>query len=216
MDDDTFHQCLAITKDIRSQPLSVLFREPFKSDKNTMKEYLSQISKPMDLQTVQETLEAKGYPNFKSWANDMDLIFENAIKYNNSESLVGGIAIYLRKIVQKKIFEMKVTMYDDIYNIVLVKYLKKIENISKEIDKIGSGKRNSKNNKEQDESLLIVEKLDWLKDKLNNIAESGNSDKIIEELNKCDLDLCDNEDIDLAKMNRKTIDSLIKFVEQFK
>lgn len=220
MDDETFQQCLTITKEIRAHPLSVLFREPFKADKNTMKEYLSHISKPMDLLTVQENLESKRYSSFKYWANDMDLIFENAIKYNDSESLVGGIAIYLRKIVQKKIFDMKISKHEDVYDIVLIKMLKKIEKISKEIDKIGSEKRNSKinNDNEQDDTLTIISKLDWLTDKLNQIAEAGNADKIIEELNKCNLNIKDvsNGDIDLAKMSRKTIDALIKFVEKFK
>ena len=97
-----------ITKEFADEPLAVNFARPFvnEEDKKTMTEYSSRIKHPMDLQTVRKKIKDKQYAGYQSWINDMNLIWDNAVEFNTAESIIGGVAIYLKKKFQKKIMSL--------------------------------------------------------------------------------------------------------------
>ena len=102
MGDNLPPQCLKITTDFIDDKLSLLFKDPFHPDKEIQDEYYSIIKKPMDLSTVMRKLKENAYISIGDWSDDMNLIFDNAIKYNGESSLVGSIALYLKQKFEKK------------------------------------------------------------------------------------------------------------------
>ena len=90
---------LKITQKIYDFPISLDFREPV-----NLKDYLEKIKKPMDLGTVLEKIKKGAYPNVEKWREDMNLIWKNALSYNNQTSLLWFIASELQ-IVFKQMSE---------------------------------------------------------------------------------------------------------------
>ena len=90
------NECILIVEDFVRNPLTLYFRTPYDNP-----DYLSRIHHPMDLSTIHGKLIENEYPNFQAWAQDMNLIFDNAIEYHGEGSLIGGIAKFLRKKFQK-------------------------------------------------------------------------------------------------------------------
>ncbi|KAH0790021.1 Bromodomain containing protein [Histomonas meleagridis] len=209
------NQCLAITKEIKNNPLSYWFREPFRAEKHTMDEYFSIIHNPMDLTTIQDKLENNMYANFEAWASDMDLIFENAITYNTPESLVGGIGEYLRRVVNKKVEEIRMHNSRNYENRLfeLIKAANKIlENPppsmkakvihSKEISSIENFSKT---------------RIEQLIRSLNTLLNDGKLNQILEVLKNAgeEVDLNGTQtDIDLAGISRKALHALEKFVKK--
>jgi hypothetical protein len=72
--------------------MASMFKKPVTSE-----HYLSVISQPMALETVRGKLKDGLYFSYRDWLADLELMYENAIKYNGADSVMGGIALYLKK-----------------------------------------------------------------------------------------------------------------------
>lgn len=75
-------KCSDILKEMSKTPLCVYFLEPVDPVKLNIPDYRRIIKHPMDLQTVRERMEDGVYESPDSFAEDMRLIFRNAITYN--------------------------------------------------------------------------------------------------------------------------------------
>lgn len=71
--------CLKITKKFIDMPISAEFRE-LVDDKNEL--YYSKIKTPMALNTVLKKLNENKYNKVQEWKDDMNTIWNNAIKFN--------------------------------------------------------------------------------------------------------------------------------------
>ena len=101
-------QCLKITTDfLNNDQLAQPFARKYIPDKKLQADYNLKVKKPMDLPTVRKNIKDNKYSCFQEWVDDMNLIFDNAISFNEANSLVGGIAIYLKKQFKKKIREIE-------------------------------------------------------------------------------------------------------------
>jgi hypothetical protein len=95
-------QCRQITEDITKDVLSVSFHEMPQLDKSAAETYRACCPNPMCLRTVQSKLKAQQYACVNAWWSDIVLIFDNAIRYNGSLSMIGGIAQYLKGKAERK------------------------------------------------------------------------------------------------------------------
>jgi hypothetical protein len=92
-----------ITDLITKHPLSMPFRTPVDIPKLAIENYRAVCPDPMDLSTVSKKLKSQQYPSLKAWSSDMNLIFYNAIRYNGPASVIGGMALYLKGQVDKRV-----------------------------------------------------------------------------------------------------------------
>ncbi|EYC16997.1 hypothetical protein Y032_0032g2608 [Ancylostoma ceylanicum] len=65
-------------------------------------DYYEVIKKPMDLQRIQQRLQARGYARWVDIIADMSLMLENACKYNEPESAIYKDAVALQRLVLEK------------------------------------------------------------------------------------------------------------------
>lgn len=95
--------CYEFTKKMREDPLACIFIEPAENalPPNLVSEYRSIVKAPMDISTIQQKMKNDAYSNEIKWAQDFQLIFDNAIKYDRNMSYVSGIASYLSKKFEK-------------------------------------------------------------------------------------------------------------------
>ncbi|KAK3025277.1 hypothetical protein RJ639_044079 [Escallonia herrerae] len=75
-------QCSAILGRLMSHPIGWVFSNPVDPVKLDVPDYLSVISKPMDLGTVKANLEKDVYLRAEDFAADVRLTFSNAMHYN--------------------------------------------------------------------------------------------------------------------------------------
>ncbi|KAK8886009.1 hypothetical protein M9Y10_041468 [Tritrichomonas musculus] len=210
MGDNLPPQCLKITTDFIDDKLSLLFKDPFHPDKEIQDEYYSIIKKPMDLSTVMRKLKENAYISIGDWSDDMNLIFDNAIKYNGESSLVGSIALYLKQKFEKKKksienlnsrnYEDQIIAYTRELNQTL---LKPPDSLSVEIDTQAS--INRLNN-------FTISQFEQIKDKLNFLIQENKKDQIISDLKNTGVDFDPNADqqIDFAKLSRNSLLALEK------
>ncbi|KAE9416160.1 hypothetical protein Angca_009177, partial [Angiostrongylus cantonensis] len=72
-------------------------------------DYYEVIRKPMDLQRIQQRLQAHGYGRWVDIVADMSLMLENACKYNEPESNIYKDAVRLQRLVLEKKRELGAT-----------------------------------------------------------------------------------------------------------
>lgn len=89
---------LNFTKKFKKHPLNISFY----SDNNLAK-YQALIKKPMDFTKIQQNLEENIYKNSVEWYNDMELIYTNAILYNQDNE-IALIAKYLLSQFKKEAY----------------------------------------------------------------------------------------------------------------
>ena len=92
----------AILKAMKSNANSSWFRKPIDPAWATAAGYFDVIKNPMDIETVQNNLKAGQYATVGDLRRDLDLIWDNAVLYNNAESVVGQQAIAMRTFMEKK------------------------------------------------------------------------------------------------------------------
>ena len=102
MSEFLWQECSKITKDFIEDKLAVFFVNPI-NDEFILSEYRAKIKKPMDLSTVFKKIKDNSYIGIQDWVDDIYLIFDNAIQFNGSDSLIGGIAAYFKKKFDKKV-----------------------------------------------------------------------------------------------------------------
>ena len=60
-----------------------------------------------DLRTIRSKLETDKYESMEQWEADLDLMVDNAIKFNGSESDVGAVAMQMRARVREEIARLR-------------------------------------------------------------------------------------------------------------
>lgn len=94
--DTQYNYCVKITKKISDFSISDFFLYPVDTKEHT--DYLAKIkNKPMDLGTVSEKLASHQYTTLNEWKSDMNLIWKNALSYNEANTLVYLLAEELQK-----------------------------------------------------------------------------------------------------------------------
>lgn len=210
-------QCKLITKEIKDHPLSIQFREPLSKTlpKNTMDYYLSIINRPMDLFTVQQNLQSNLYKNFQCWANDMFLIFDNAIAFNGLTTALGGVAQYFKHLLQKRI--------DKLYCCNMRNYEAKLFQLIKDVNYLLENPPFQPNNETQGKDLQLLEnfskpRIEKLVRSLNTLSSNKKCSQILEVLQNSgeQIDINSTEKLDLAGVSRHTIFELEKLVNNSK
>lgn len=205
MGDNLPPQCIKITKEFMDDKLSSLFMEPFHPDKDLQDEYYSIIKKPMDLSTVMRKLKENSYLSIGDWSDDMKLIFDNAINFNGEESLVGSIAVYLKRKLVKRMkiienlnsrnFENQIINLTLDLNKTLLSPPDPISveiNDQSEIDKLGD---------------FSQSQIEGIRQNLKSLITDNKKDQIIKCLNDSGNELIPNtqQHIDIAKLGRNSL-----------
>lgn len=214
MGDNLPPQCMKITKEFMDDKLSSLFLEPFHPDKEIQKEYYSIIKKPMDLSTIMSRLKENSYLSIGDWSDDMNLVFENAIKYNGEDSLVGSIAVYLKKKLEKK----KKTLE----NLNSRNFEDQIINYTLMLNQALSNPPDPISVQASDQSAIkklenfSTSKFEEIRHKLEFLIEENRSDQIINCLNNTCNELNSKADqkIDIAKLGRNSLIELENLCNQ--
>lgn len=70
-------------------PAAWIFNEPVNPEKLQIFDYFDIIKKPMDFSTIRERLKRHDYRRAEEFIYDVNLVFNNCIKYNGKESRAG-------------------------------------------------------------------------------------------------------------------------------
>eukprot|EP00467_Chlorarachnion_reptans_P020095 CAMPEP_0114517836 /NCGR_PEP_ID=MMETSP0109-20121206/18115_1 /TAXON_ID=29199 /ORGANISM="Chlorarachnion reptans, Strain CCCM449" /LENGTH=344 /DNA_ID=CAMNT_0001698401 /DNA_START=14 /DNA_END=1048 /DNA_ORIENTATION=- len=119
-------RCMQLLNIIQARTDAVDFLEPVDWKELGLDDYPEVVKKPMDLGTVESNIMSGKYnDNIKGYANDMELIWKNAMAYNQEDS-----EIYLRALALKDMFERK---FDEIQ-----------QQIAREIERAAPPKKKAK------------------------------------------------------------------------
>ena len=98
-----FQKCAALLDEMSKHPKANFFLEPVDPIKLNIPDYALVITKPMDMTTVRNNLSSNTYKSPSEYAEDMRLIFKNAVTYNSLRD--NPVHIAAREIA--KLFEEK-------------------------------------------------------------------------------------------------------------
>ena len=99
MDPENRDKCFIVMQTLFKHPCTEIFRQPV--DTTVIKNYLDIIKKPMDLSTVYNNLKNNKYSSVNRWKDDVDLIWNNAKKFNHEDSTFYLLAERSQKLFQK-------------------------------------------------------------------------------------------------------------------
>ena len=119
--------CKKITKKIFDYPIAGPFRQPVNESDEGCKNYRKKIHKPMDLSKVLVQIESGFYLNTDKWKEDMNRIWNNAMKFNEKGSSVYAIAEELQEVFKEK----SKFIPKNSYEVWALKALKKQQKIAK-------------------------------------------------------------------------------------
>ncbi|EAY04805.1 Bromodomain containing protein [Trichomonas vaginalis G3] len=200
-----------ITKFFCDEPLSIMFLKPLEEDKKLTGEYKNRIKKPMDLTTIKKKINNNQYSGFQPWIEDMNLIWDNAVEFNSADSVIGGVAIYLKKKFNKRIMSINLSN--------LRNYEQQIINLTKDIQNIlqnppasfGISQTTPLSPKIEQFSLSRVQKL---LESVQKLMEQGKSTEIINIIksNEPGFEADPSTPIDFGEFSRKTLIALEEFV----
>ena len=206
-------QCLKITNDLINDQLAMHFAYPYNPEsKKLQADYNSKVKKPMDLSTVRKKIKDNNYSCFQEWVDDMNLIFDNAIIFNERNSLVGGVAVYLQKQFNKKIREIE-TMNLRNYENQLISLGKDLEQVLKK-PPLTLSVTCSYDMSSKDSEDFTVSRIKNLLEKLKKMAENHDIEVILKCINESnsEYNFTQGQEIDLAHLGRHTLISLEKLV----
>ena len=117
--EDRFYHCKLILNRMKRLPEALSFLEPVDPHDNDAPDYFDVIKKPMDFRKIEDNLRLNKYKSIDNFANDVELCFANAQKYNPSHNFVNVYSIalgsYFREEMEKQ-YHYHVSMivvYDD-------------------------------------------------------------------------------------------------------
>ena len=99
---ETLNACKAAVRDLRKHKDAGVFLEPVDWKALGIVDYPKIIKRPMDLGTVLKRLEGGQYSSVLDVAADIDLVWSNAMTYNQDESYIYNIAAELKAYADKK------------------------------------------------------------------------------------------------------------------
>ncbi|OHS96178.1 Bromodomain containing protein [Tritrichomonas foetus] len=199
-------QCMKFTNDLINDPLASFFVYP--PDKKLQADYNAKIKKPMDLSTIKKKIKDNIYTSFQEWVDDMYLIFNNAIEFNDATSLLGGVAIYLRKQFDKKIREIESFNLRN-YEMQLITFGKRLESILIEPPPtFGVELKTELSSKNADD--FTVPRIMEIKNNLEKMLSEGHQKEILDCINESNTDYMytDGQEIDLSHLGRRTLIAL--------
>jgi len=99
---DELTQCKVIVRDLRKHKDAQDFLEPVDWKGLGIPDYPTIIKRPMDLGTVGKRVESGQYASVHALYADVDLVWSNAMTYNQDESFIYAIARDLKSYADKK------------------------------------------------------------------------------------------------------------------
>ena len=213
MTDSLFSHCMKITNEIiNNEPLAIYFINLNTMDKKMDADYRAKIKNPIDFNTVKKKLKDNEYKSFQEWVDDINLIYENAIEFNERSSVTGGIAVYLQKQFHKKLREIEAMNVRNFENQIML-IGQRLESILKQpppsfnveckydLDSLDS----------QD---FDVPRINRIKQELEKFINDGKQNEILECINSSNSEYLyhSGEEIDLAHLGRNTLLALEKLV----
>ena len=94
-----------VVESLRKQPEAKYFMEPMDWERLGMNDYLKLITHPMDLGTVLNKLKRYEYETVAALQADLDLIWDNAIRYNGEDSWMKKYVDHMRAVTSRKLEE---------------------------------------------------------------------------------------------------------------
>jgi len=94
--------CKAVVRELRKHKEAAAFLEPVDWKALGIKDYPTIIKRPMDLGTVLKRLEGGQYSSVLDVAADIDLVWSNAMTYNQDESYIYTVAADLKTFADRK------------------------------------------------------------------------------------------------------------------
>ena len=228
MSEFLWQECSKITKDFIEDKLAVFFVNPI-DDEFILSEYRAKIKKPMDLSTVFKKIKDNSYIGIQDWVDDIYLIFDNAIQFNGSDSLIGGIAAYFKKKFDKKVNILQLKNSRNLEDQLIKLQIKMLKLWSKQPPELLNEDENKAEEGDQtNQEIHVNEDIELLRDfdyarietlqhNLNDIVKSGNESQIIQCLNEADPFVKYEEkeqQIDVAKLGRHSLLVLEEFVKK--
>merc|ERR1740124_1411418 len=101
-------QCMEIVHSIRALKDSSVFEQPVDPIEMQCPDYFEIVKRPMDLCTLEANLKGNKYANAFEFYNDLQLIFDNCIEYNDEEdNMYRNLAKDFKQICASKFSRIK-------------------------------------------------------------------------------------------------------------
>lgn len=84
-------RCLEVMDLLEKRHISRMFAQPVDPVRDNCPDYIEVVTKPIDLGTIRKNLNKNYYQTVEQWKADMELVWENSLKYNKKTSLLGMI-----------------------------------------------------------------------------------------------------------------------------
>jgi hypothetical protein len=207
-------QCKTITAKFNSDPLATIFQTvPDKKSVNWA-DYQSKIAQPMDIATVRKRLKDNYYSGVQAWSHDMHLIFDNAIVYNGEYSVIGGVAVYLRKMLDKEIRALEATNLRN-WESQLVTLTRKLERAIRKVPPAFNVELHF-DTTTADSDDFTVDRIMRLRDRLEELVRQKRSSEILDVVRDTNSDapFIDDLEIDLAHLGRRSLLALERLAEE--
>ncbi|KAH0791000.1 Bromodomain containing protein [Histomonas meleagridis] len=105
--------CDKILTDLGKWKITIPFRNPVDPVRDGAENYYDIIKNPMDFSTMRKKLTSNQYLEVKDFIDDLYLICDNAVLFNNKDSLIGYIALDLRNWVDKQYKEKSSSLEEE-------------------------------------------------------------------------------------------------------
>lgn len=89
-------RCMNIINKLCNYHISFMFLNPVDPERDQCPKYFQYVKRPMDLSTVRKNLEENKYSTVSQFKEDVNLIWENAYRYNGKKSIVSLLARQLQ------------------------------------------------------------------------------------------------------------------------
>ena len=103
LEGEALAQCKAAVKELRKHKDAQVFNDPVDWKALGILDYPTIIKRPMDLGTVMKRLDGGGYASVQAVVGDVDLVWQNAMTYNQDESYIYQVAAELKSFADKKL-----------------------------------------------------------------------------------------------------------------
>jgi hypothetical protein len=100
---ETLSSCLQVLDELSLHPIADIFLNPVDPELDGVPTYFDIVKHPSDLGTVRANLLSHKYQSLEEFSRDVNLIWDNAVLFNGSHSMIGFMAERLRHIFQKRI-----------------------------------------------------------------------------------------------------------------
>lgn len=107
IDDSLLKKCMAMLSGISKRNIASVFLEPVRWKELNLPDYPKIVRNPMDLGTIQERLSSHKYVFLEEFANDIRLVWKNAMLFNAHDSIYFKNAKQLCEAAEKKLGELE-------------------------------------------------------------------------------------------------------------